>query len=88
MKKAVAWLTRSAVNRNADGAYALAEIYEQGKDGIPPDMERAVYWYQRSSSMGSRWGMFKYVSLMKNGRRYKYNQQKVTEWETIPDMPD
>ena len=51
LRKAEAFLRRSARQEHRPAILALAELYAKG-DGVQPDLREAAHWYQRAADLG------------------------------------
>jgi localization factor PodJL len=50
--EAMNWLERSAVRGSVDGQYNVAQLYETGDAGNPPDLAEAFKWYLIAARAG------------------------------------
>ncbi|MGI6087105.1 MAG: SEL1-like repeat protein [Kiritimatiellia bacterium] len=58
---------------------ALAEIYEKG-DGVPADIEKAIYWYQEAGKMGNAVAALRLAEMYEKGDGVPADIEKAIYW--------
>jgi TPR repeat protein len=51
MRTARDWFSKAAQEGHLPSIYLLARMYEAGW-GLPPDYEKALYWYRKAAELG------------------------------------
>lgn len=60
-------LTKRAERGNISAQLELAEVYQQGRNGVDKDLARAAVWYRRAANSGDPRGQYKLGTLYWNG---------------------
>lgn len=60
-------LTQRALSGDADAAFVLGDIYDQGYCGVTVDRGRAVEWYERAAALGHGDAMNNIASMYQHG---------------------
>lgn len=71
---------KSAQNGNDAAMYRLSQYYQQGQEGAPKDMERAIQWMEGAASAGNRDAMYAIRNLYLADGPYK-NKDRARYWE-------
>jgi ankyrin repeat protein len=79
LKKAVKWYRRAAEKGNANGAKALARMYEQGI-GMPMDQEAALKWYTQAAKGGDVESQVKVGTMHEEGIGTEKNCAEALRW--------
>lgn len=71
---------RSAQSGNDAAMYRLSQYYQQGQEGAPKDMERAVQWMEGAANAGNRDAMYAIRRLYETDGPYK-DKKRARYWE-------
>ena len=74
------FLKRCAEAGFPDAMEYLGLYYERNADGISPDYEQALFWYQKAAEKGNIGSMVSIANMYKNGMGIPKNFAKSLEW--------
>lgn len=73
-------LEHEALDQDADAQLLYGLAYLEGRDGLKPDAEKAVYWLRRSARMGNAYAQFALGKAYANGQGVKRDLPHAVKW--------
>jgi hypothetical protein len=70
----------AAEQDNVEAQWQLANIYENGCEAVPQDLQKAFYWYDRSANNGYAVAQHFLGKLYYNGTGCEKNLDKAIYW--------
>jgi hypothetical protein len=78
--QSVHWFEMAAEQDNVEAQWQLANIYENGCEAVPQDLQKAFYWYDRSANNGYAVAQHFLGKLYYNGTGCEKNLEKAIYW--------
>jgi TPR repeat protein len=79
-KESLRWLTAAADQNVIPATLDLAAFYLHPPDGTPPDVGRAIHYYEKAANLGSLPAMAKLGELFANGAQGKPDYEQAVTW--------